>query len=102
MISSRLPHHHSHRSDFGALAILVGTIVVSARDMLFDPMRAGLDTITFFWPMYAYLGDQLKSGSVPGWNPYQFSGVPFLADPESGWWYAPAMLIFGALPFAVA
>jgi len=90
------------RVDWLALCLLLGTILFSVRDILFDPMRAGLDTVTFFWPMYAFLGGQLKSGIIPGWNPYQFSGVPFLADPESGWWYAPAMAVFGILPLAAA
>ena len=90
------------RADWIALGLLLATILFSVRDLLFDPVRGGLDTVTFFWPMYAYLGDQLKSGTIPGWNPYQFSGVPFLADPESGWWYAPAMLVFGILPLATA
>lgn len=93
---------HINRTDIGALAALLGTIVFSSRDLLTDPVRAGLDTVTFFWPVYAFLGDQLKSGTIPGWNPYQFSGIPFLADPESGWWYAPAMLAFGILPFTIA
>lgn len=90
------------RIDIGALTILLGTILFSSRDLLIDPVRAGLDTVTFFWPVYAFLGNQLKSGTIPGWNPYQFSGIPFLADPESGWWYAPAMLAFGILPFTIA
>lgn len=92
----------TRRTDLGALFLLLATIIFSARDLLFDPVRAGLDTLTFFWPSYSFLSDQLKSGNIPGWNPYQFSGVPFLADPESGWWYLPAMLIFGALPLGVA
>ena len=90
------------RADWIALGLLLATILLSSRDLLFDPVRGGLDTVAFFWPMYAYLGDQLKSGTIPGWNPYQFAGVPFLADPESGWWYAPAMLVFGILPLAAA
>ena len=90
------------RGDRIALGLLLGTILFSVRDLLFDPIRGGLDTVTFFWPMYAFLGDQLKAGTIPGWNPYQFSGMPFLADPESGWWYAPATLIFGILPLAAA
>lgn len=96
------PLARTARGDWIALGLLLGTILLSVRDLLFDPIRGGLDTVTFFWPMYAYLGDQLKAGAIPGWNPYQFSGVPFLADPESGWWYAPAMLIFGILPLAAA
>lgn len=69
---------------------------------MLDPVRIGLDGLTFFWPVYAFLGEQLRSGNVPGWNPYQFSGVPFAADPESGWMYLPAMLIFTVLPLAAA
>lgn len=92
----------SRLADLTALAVLVLTIIVGARDMLLDPVRAGLDTLTFFWPTYAFLGEQLRSGNVPGWNPYQFSGVPFAADAESGWMYAPAMLIFTLLPLATA
>lgn len=92
----------SRRADLVALLVLVLTIVISARDMLLDPVRAGLDSFTFFWPMYAFLGEQLRSGNVPGWNPYQFSGVPFAADPESGWMYLPAMLAFTLLPLGAA
>lgn len=92
----------SRRADLVALVVLVLTIIIGARDMLLDPVRAGLDSFTFFWPMYEFLGEQLRSGNVPGWNPYQFSGVPFAADPESGWMYLPAMLIFTLMPLAAA
>lgn len=82
--------------------ILVLTILIGAWDKLLEPVHAGLDTFTFFWPMYAFLGEELRRGNVPGWNPYQFSGVPFAADPESGWMYVPAMLVFTLLPLGVA
>ena len=36
------------------------------------------------------------------WNPYQFAGTPFAADPESGWAYVPAMLFFWILPLSQA
>lgn len=92
----------ARRADAVALAVLVVTILFGARDLLMDPVRAGLDTLSFFWPTYAFLGEQLRSGNVPGWNPYQFSGVPFAADAESGWMYLPAMVIFTLMPLAVA
>ncbi|MDQ3541302.1 MAG: hypothetical protein M3440_11480, partial [Chloroflexota bacterium] len=92
----------SRRADFISLGILVLTIIIGARDLLIDPVRAGLDTLNFFWPTYAFLGEQLRNGNVPGWNPYQFSGVPFAADAESGWMYVPAMVIFTLMPLAAA
>src|SRR5918994_1551778 len=59
---------------------------------------ARLDTITFFLPMYTELGERLRAGDIPGWNPHQLAGAPFAGDPESGWMYFPAMLLFTALP----
>ncbi len=61
-----------------------------------------MDTVTQYWPWYAYLGERLRALEIPMWNPYQFSGTPFAADPLSGWGYLPAMLIFTALPMAAA
>lgn len=51
-----------------------------------------------FFPVYAYLGERLRAFDIPGWNPHQFSGAPFAGDPESGWAYLPAMLIYTIFP----
>ena len=51
-----------------------------------------------FFPVYSYLGERLRAFDIPGWNPYQFSGAPFAGDPESGWMYLPAMVIYALLP----
>lgn len=56
------------------------------------------DWPTFAFPVYSYLGERLRSFDIPGWNPHQFSGAPFLGDPESGWMYVPAMVIYTLLP----
>jgi hypothetical protein len=58
----------------------------------------GMDTATAFYPWYAFLGASLRAGHIPVWNPHTFSGAPFAADPESGWMYLPAMLLFTLLP----
>ena len=34
-----------------------------------------------------YLSRELHSGRVPFWTPYEWSGYPFLADPQVGAWY---------------
>src|SRR5437870_10105198 len=65
-------------------------------------MLIGMDTATAFYPWYTFLGEQLRNGHVPVWNPHTFSGAPFAADPESGWMYLPAMLAFTLLPLEAA
>ncbi len=60
------------------------------------------DPILFFYPMYSFLGEQLRAGDIPGWNPHQFAGAPFAADPQSGWMYLPAMALFSLLPLGAA
>ena len=70
--------------------------------LLRDGTVIGMDTATAFYPWYAFLGESLRSGHIPMWNPHQFAGTPFAADPESGWTYLPAMLLFTLLPLAPA
>ena len=62
----------------------------------------GMDTAAAFFPWYSFLGEQLRHMQIPVWNPHEFSGAPFAADPESGWMYLPAMLAFAALPLDAA
>ena len=69
---------------------------------MFGQMLIGMDTATAFYPWYTFLGEQLRNGHVPVWNPHTFSGAPFAADPESGWMYLPAMLAFTLLPLEAA
>jgi hypothetical protein len=72
----------------------VAQAVAMEWDRLSGPAWIGMDTSTFFFPWYSYLGEQLRSGHIPVWNPHTFGGAPFAADPESGWMYLPAMLAF--------
>ncbi|MDQ3856213.1 MAG: hypothetical protein M3281_07460, partial [Chloroflexota bacterium] len=62
----------------------------------------GLDSSVFFYPMFSYLGQSLRAGDIPQWNPWLLSGAPFAADPQSGWMYLPAMLLFTVLPLELA
>jgi len=85
-----------------ALAVVVAFTLVLERDLLFGQMLIGMDTATAFYPWYTFLGEQLRAGHIPVWNPHTFSGAPFAADPESGWMYLPAMLAFMLLPLETA
>jgi hypothetical protein len=89
-------------ADWLALAVLVAMAVVMEWDRLTGPAWVGMDTATAFFPWYSFLGEQLRLFQVPVWNPHTFSGTPFAADPESGWMYLPAMVLFSALPLDAA
>jgi hypothetical protein len=87
-----------------AVAILALTAlgVAAEWDRLTGPAWIGMDTATAFFPWYTFLGEQLRAGLIPTWNPHVFSGAPFAADPESGWMYLPVMLAFTWLPLDAA
>jgi len=53
-----------------------------------------VDLLSFWLPRWCFLGTSLADGHIPTWLPHQFAGVPFASDPQSGWLYAPAMLLF--------
>lgn len=61
----------------------------------------GGDLLTQFYFWKGYLVDNLKQGQIPFWNPYNFSGTPFLAHPGVAPFY-PATIIFLLFPLYLA
>ncbi|MDQ2682943.1 MAG: hypothetical protein M3Y37_05400, partial [Chloroflexota bacterium] len=86
------------RPDTICLTVLIAAIAALVwQRAFFDIWIARHDNLTAYLPWYTLLGERLRAGEIPGWNPYQFSGTPFAADPQSGWTYLPAMLPFTVL-----
>jgi hypothetical protein len=61
----------------------------------------GIDVANYFLWHAQFIKGQLLSGSIPLWNPYYYSGHPFIANPQTFVFY-PATLLFAALPLAWA
>jgi hypothetical protein len=76
--------------------------VVAVWDLISGGVVVSKDPITQYYPWYSHLGERLRSGDIPAWNPSQFSGAPFAGDPLSGWTYLPAMILFTVLPLSAA
>lgn len=87
--------------DFLALLSLVALTLLALWDPLSRGTVVGIDGAVLY-PMGSYLGERLRSGEIPGWQPHVYSGAPFAADPISGWMYLPSMLLFTALPLGAA
>jgi hypothetical protein len=56
---------------------------------LTNRILAGVDAFTYFTPYWAYRAAALQAGDLPLWNPYLFTGVPFLANPQAAVLYPP-------------
>jgi Bacterial membrane protein YfhO len=76
-----------------SVLLLLNTMVIAHR-WHFDVWLARYDVLTAYMPWYTFMGERLRAFDVPGWNPHQFGGTPFAADPQSGWMNLPAMITF--------
>ena len=59
------------------------------------------DVQNYFYPYHAVSANILRSGELPLWNPYAFSGIPLLGDGQTAMFYPPNWLFF-LLPAAAA
>jgi hypothetical protein len=85
-------------------ALIVACILIVMRGFVVGAMVSSqhVDILPMWTPTFSFLGRSLASGHIPAWNPYVMGGVPFAADPQSGWTYLPAMLLFSVFSTDVA
>lgn len=65
------------------------------------------DFVEQFYPNQVFAARHWAAGVLPFWNPYTFCGMPFLADPQVGFFYLPhsllglVQMVLDRLPFEV-
>ena len=75
--------------------LIVGSVLFALRGFLAGGLtNQHPDLLTFWLPRWSFLGDSISAGRIPLWNPFEMAGYRFAADPQSGWLYAPPMLLF--------
>ena len=94
------------RSSFRAHRLPFVLIAVFASMPFLLPLVRGevftvRDHFDYFQPLRWHTAIELKAGRLPLWNPYNASGEPWLANPQTGVFYPPAWLHV-VLPFAPA
>ncbi len=85
------------KSDVAALGVLLLVILAFFWPLVFADHwipRGGGDLVSFLWPMYRFAASSLRAGVIPLWNPYLYSGAPFVADNQSGVFYPINLLAF--------
>src|ERR1051325_7807070 len=86
---------------FSLALILLLALVVFAHPLITREVFTFRDHTDYFQPLRWFTAMALRGGDLPLWNPYNASGEPWLANPQSCGFYPPAWL-FLVLPFATA
>jgi hypothetical protein len=81
--------------------LVVLALAVVARPLLRGQLFTFRDHTDYFQPLRWFTATTLQAGHLPLWNPYNASGEPWLANPQTAVFYPPAWL-FLVLPFAAA
>jgi len=61
-------------------------------DFEFPKNKVMLDLVTAFAPFYATTEASLEAGQWPLWNPYEYLGIPLMANVQSAVFYPPRLL----------
>jgi hypothetical protein len=82
----------------GPLVVLVA-VVIALDDVALDGLVSGQnrDVYSFWLPTHCHLGRSIADGQIPGWNPFILGGTPLAGEPQSGWMYLPAMVLYSVL-----
>ncbi len=93
-------HAWTRRDGLCALAALAAFMGLAAGLWIISGAVVPWDSKNHFYPMFRFLGEALRHGAAPLWNPYHFAGHPSVADPQS-LIFTPTFFLFALVaPFA--
>jgi hypothetical protein len=82
--------------------LLLAPIALVIRALVGHHGIGGGDVETIYYPFWDYVGQSLRHGRLPLWDPDLGTGVPVLASLQSQCLYLPATILFTLLPLHVA
>ena len=88
------PAQGQRYSYVAAFGIYTVAFLAVASPWLIDVVRIPWDSVSQFYPQFAFLARSFASGQSPFWTPNVFAGWPQIADPQS--------LVFSPLHLLVA
>ncbi len=91
-----------HRADAVAVAAILAASAGAAAGLVRGGVLLGMDAVTQYVPWYAWLGEHVRAGNIPVWNPHVFAGTAGIGEPLSGWGSLLVMVPFTLLPVAAA
>lgn len=89
----------ARKTDLICIAVFVAAMLIFFYDPLFTGRAYFLDDIEkYYVPCHYFKMDMARAGKLHMWNPYMFSGTPYLADPQAAVFYPPNWLFFFVQP----
>jgi membrane protein YfhO len=84
------------RCDYFPISLLIGLIFLFFGKIIITGQTLfGMDFIHQFYPWKKFIYDHLWShGSLPFWNPYLFSGTPFITNIQASMFYPPGFIYY--------
>lgn len=74
-------------SDYYFIGLFALTTIIFFSGQLFGISFFWEDFVEYVLPVQTYAANAASDGTIPFWNPYIFSGMPFLADLQVGFFY---------------
>lgn len=99
----RMPKRKRILSEVMPVALLaISVVVLFGRVVFSDNSLFGSDFELYFYPVKKFAHDYfVKHGSFPLWNPYLFSGTPFIGNIQASMFY-PLGILFYIMPVEYA
>ncbi|HEX7573959.1 MAG TPA: YfhO family protein, partial [Bacteroidota bacterium] len=79
--------------DWKAVALFAGITVLFFHRILLGEAWLWEDMMYFSYPVRVFAATSMAMGHLPLWNPYTFSGMPFLADVQTTVLYLPCVAL---------
>ncbi|MBW2064744.1 MAG: YfhO family protein [Deltaproteobacteria bacterium] len=84
-----------NRDGFALLILILLVVLFFGRVLFSEKVLYGSDFVTQFYPWKKFIYDSIRSdGSIPFWNPYLFSGVPFISNIQASMFYPLGFLYY--------
>mgnify|MGYP001601973924 FL=1 len=103
MRKMKIPFRSQLNTFWPYLVLLILTLFYFRHTLVLKPDQIiyGGDVNDQFFYWKSFLVESFKSGVIPFWNPYSFSGTPFLAHPSTAAFY-PFNILFFLFPLNYA
>ena len=83
---------------FPFVILMISALIIFSKVIFSGKPLYGSDFVLYFHPAKNFIRDQvLAHGALPFWNPYQFSGTPFISNIQASMFY-PLGILFYAMP----
>ncbi len=84
---------HWEPSDWHVLALLAALVVIYFHKILLGEAFLWEDFLYQWYPFRQFAASSMAQGEIPLWNPYNFNGMPFLADIQTQVFYLPLTVL---------